>query len=148
MRIARFCEVYKTSEHNLYSTRKSYGLPKWVISKGRVNTEYFLRRHRFKARIIDEAHLLYYYLNKYFTDRTLAYLLTKCTDKKIGLWTSFISCDLFALDNGSITKYKVKSSLWLFYRKARALVRYCFGKFGLKYSPEKLEKLILNNKGD
>ena len=143
MQIARFCELYKVTEYTLYFMRKNYNLPQKVMSKGQINPEYILKRHKFKARIINEAHLLYYYLNKYFSDRILAYLLTKCTDKSIGLWSSFISYDLFALDDGSITKYKIKSNLWLFYRKARALVRYCFGKFGLKYSIERVEALTL-----
>ena len=143
MKLNRFCEIYDVTEYTVYAMAKQNKWSKSIVGNGKIDYDFLMRRHKFKAKILDEASLLYYYLNKYFEDRTLAYLMSICTNKSLEAWTTYFSNDMFLLDDGAITKFKIKGSLWLFYRKARAIVRYCFNKIGVKYNIKKVEALVL-----
>ena len=139
-----FCSKYHVRYNTVYMMYKNNVIPKHVISNG-INEDYFIRRKEFKQKITNEAHQLYYYLHKYFSDVTLTIILSRITGHSQYAWNTFLTYDLFSRDSDDITKFKIKGKLWLFYRVSRNITRYCFNKFGLKYEPKKIEYLILKD---
>ena len=141
-----FSRKYGVTTDNIYVYKnnhkyKNNGIKQLSSGKLLVDELYFIRRREFRYKIRMMAQENYYFLTSSIIPYQLSKLLSIYTGTSIQSWVTFISTELFVVDDTSILYIKSFKKLWHFFRLTRALIRAIFKIVGVPVNKRDYNKM-------
>ena len=147
IKVAVFAEKHNVLLNSIYVKRSIGVLPKSIFKKIPkdglyIDENYINRRNAFKKKVWLESHNNYYFLTKNFSPYYLSKMLNIIDPtKSIDNWNNFMSRYLFSVVDRSYLTYKIKDTLYKFYRYTRWIIQIAFRKLNIPM--EKRDILVL-----
>jgi len=146
-----FAEKYEIKPTSVYVFRLNNDVPDGVFVKESryglmVDENYFIKRDEFRKSVWLASHDMFHYFTEHIAESDLAYLLNKVDESvSINTWVSFLSTNLFRMDDSSILSFKISDNGWKFFRYVRWLIRAVFIKNGVPSNKRDLS-IVLDNR--
>ena len=110
MTVKDFAEKYNLPEKLVYSYGKA----------GQIDEKYYIRRYKFKLKVMNEIQERYYFLNSKLKDIEIARLLAMADgntrQSNLNSWSRFIRIHLFTEQPENILDYRITDMQYRAYR--------------------------------